>query len=143
MRSYFLAIIIGALFLTVPAAAQNTVPSDLVQEKLIKTYLMTFNDANMTGNYTVLQAKLAKPFRDQFSPDKLKQAFKGFADQNVDLGIITTKQPVATTPSKIDKRGALVLRGQFDTAPSRVTYELDFVPSESEWKPIMIHVTVK
>ena len=29
------------------------------------------------------------------------------------------------------------------TAPSRVIYELDFVPSEEEWKPISIHVNVK
>ncbi len=143
MRLPFLAAIIGAFFLSTPALAQNTVPNDLLQEKLIKTYLLTFNDANLTGNYSVLHARLAKPFRDQFNPEKLKQAFKGFADQKVDLGIIVAKQPVATTPSSIDKRGALVVRGYFDTAPSRVIYELDFVPSEEEWKPIMIHVNVK
>ncbi len=139
----FLAVIIGAFFLSIPALAQNTVPNDLLQEKLIKTCLLTFNDANLTGNYSVLHARLAKPFRDQFNPEKLKQAFKGFADQKVDLGIIAAKQPVATTPSSIDKRGALVVRGYFDTAPSKVIYELDFVPSEDEWKPIMIHVNVK
>jgi hypothetical protein len=30
---------------------------------------MSFNDANVTGNYAVLHAKLSKPFRDQFTPD--------------------------------------------------------------------------
>jgi hypothetical protein len=104
---------------------------------------MTFNDANLTGNYTVLHARLAKLFRDQFNPDKLKAAFKGFADQKVDLGIVVTKTPIATTPTKIDNRGALIVRGYFDTAPSRVIYELDFAPSEDEWKPISIHVNVK
>lgn len=143
MRLQFIAAVIGAFLWAVPASAENTVPSDLLQEKLIKTYLLTFNDANLTGNYAVLHAKLAKPFRDQFNPDKLKQAFKSFADQKVDLGIIAAKQPIATTPSKIDNRGALVVRGYFDTAPSRVIYELDFVPSEEEWKPISIHVNVK
>jgi hypothetical protein len=143
MRLQFAAAVIGAFLCAVPALAENTVPSDLVQEKLIKTYLLTFNDANLTGNYTVLHAKLAKPFRDQFNPDKLKQAFKSFADQKVDLGVIVAKQPIATTPSTIDSRGALLVRGYFDTAPSRLIYELDFVPSEEEWKPISIHVTVK
>jgi hypothetical protein len=143
MRLHLLAAFIGAFLCAVPASSENTVPTDLLQEKLIKTYLLTFNDANLTGNYTVLHAKLAKPFRDQFNPDKLKQAFKSFADQKVDLGIIAAKQPIASTPSKIDNRGALVVRGYFDTAPSRVIYELDFVPSEEEWKPISIHVNVK
>lgn len=68
MRLYILAALIGAFLFTVPASAQNTVPSDLVQEKLIKTYLVTFNDANLTGNYTVLHAKLSKPFRDRSTP---------------------------------------------------------------------------
>jgi hypothetical protein len=53
------------------------------------------------------------------------------------------KPPVATTPSKIDERGALVLRGYFDTSPNRVTYELDFIPSETEWKLLTINVNVK
>jgi len=143
MRLQFIAAIIGAFICAVPAVAENTVPNVLLQEKLIKTYLLTFNDANLTGNYSVLHAKLAKPFRDQFNPDKLQQAFKSFADQKVDLGIIAAKQPIASTPSTIDSRGALVVRGYFDTAPSRVVYELDFVPSEEEWKPISIHVSVK
>jgi hypothetical protein len=51
-------------------------PTAQVQEKLIKTSLLTFNDANLTGNYAVMHAKLAKPFRDKFSPDQLKKAFK-------------------------------------------------------------------
>jgi hypothetical protein len=135
--------LIGALLLLLPAQAENAVPGELLQEKLIKATLLTFNDANLTGNYTVLHAKLAKPFRDKFSPDKLKQAFKDFADQKLDLAAIALKQPVATTPSKIDQRGALVLRGYFDTAPSRVLYELDFLPSEGEWKPINLGVKVK
>jgi hypothetical protein len=54
-------------------AGQDTVPSAVLQEILIKTSMLPLNDANLTGNYTVLHAKLAKPFRDQFSPDRLKQ----------------------------------------------------------------------
>jgi len=143
MRSYRLAAIVGALLLVIPAQAEDTVPSPVLQEILIKTSLLTLNDANITGNYTVLHAKLAKPFRDQFSPDRLKQAFKSFADQKIDWGLIATKPPVATSESKIDSRGALLLRGYFDTRPSRVTYDLDFLPSGGEWKPIKLNVDVK
>ena len=143
MRLNLLAAAIGTFLFTVPASAQNTVPNEQLQEVLIKTSLLTFNDANLTGNYAVLHAKLAKPFREQFNPDKLKQAFKTFAEKKIDLGAIVLKPPVATAASKIDSRGALVLRGQFETAPSRLIYELDFVPSEGEWKPLMIHVSVK
>ena len=143
MRSHILAVLVGALLLAMPAYAENTVPTAQVQEKLIKTSLLTFNDANLTGNYAVMHAKLAKPFRDKFSPDQLKKAFKSFIDQKIDLAPIVLKPPVATTETKIDGRGALQLRGYFDTAPSRVLYEIDFVPSESEWKPIALDVKVR
>ncbi|MGA2565768.1 MAG: hypothetical protein ABSF41_02950 [Pseudolabrys sp.] len=143
MRLHAVAAIIGALMLAMPAQAEDTVPSAVLQEILIKTSMLTLNDANLTGNYTVLHAKLAKPFRDQFSPDRLKQAFKSFADQKIDFGLIATKPPVATSESKIDSRGALLLRGYFDTRPSRVLYDLDFLTSEGEWKPVKLNVDVK
>jgi hypothetical protein len=145
MRSLFAGLAL-ALLLLVPAAAapvESKVPSAQLQEMLIKTYLLTLNDANLTGNYSVLQARLAKPFRDQFSADRLKEIFKPFVDKNMDWGVIVTKQPVAKEEATIDKRGALVLRGYFDTAPSRLHYELDFIPSEGEWKPIKLNVNVK
>ena len=143
MRSYLCWAIIGALLLAAPARAENTVPSAELQEILIKTSLLTLNDANLTGNYTVLHAKLAKPFREQFNPDRLKQVFKPFADKKLDLGPIAGKPPIVTADTLIDNRGALLLRGYFDTAPSRVNYELDFLPSEGLWKPIMLNVRVK
>ena len=143
MRLHLVGAVIGALLLAVPAQAEDTVPSPLKQEILIKTSLLTLNDANLTGNYTVLHAKLAKPFREQFNPDRLKQVFKPFADKKLDLGPIAAKPLIATADTLIDNRGALVLRGYFDTSPSRVYYEFDFVPSESEWKPIKLNVSVK
>lgn len=110
-------------------------PSAELQEILIKTSLLTLNDANLTGNYTVLHAKLAKVFRDQITPDGLKKGFKPFADQKVDFGLISAKPSVASSESTIDMRSTLLLRGYFDTAPSRVTYELDFLPSEGCGNP--------
>ena len=143
MRLHLVGAVIGALLLAVPAQAEDTVPSPLKQEILVKTSLLTLNDANLTGNYTVLHAKLAKPFREQFNPDRLKQVFKPFADKKLDLGPIAAKPLIATTDTLIDNRGALVLRGYFDTSPNRVYYEFDFIPSESEWKPIKLNVSVK
>jgi len=133
----------GALLLALPAQAQVKVPNALAQEILIKTSLLTLNDANVTGNYAVLYAKLAKPFRDQFSPDRLKQSFRPFADRKIDWEIVAARPPIATREAQIDERGALLLRGYFDAGSSYVVYELDFVPSEQEWKPIKLNVNVK
>jgi hypothetical protein len=141
MRSY-LAAIGGALLLAVPAQAEDKLPTAQSQEILIKTSLLTLNDADLTGNYVVLHAKLSKPFREQFTPDQLKNGFKALVDQKADWGLIATMPPVASEAT-IDERGWLVLRGYFDTKPSRVNYDLGFIPSEGQWKPIKLSVDLK
>ena len=137
------ALMAGSLFLPLTAQAENKVPGPVEREMLVKAALMTLNDANITGNYVVLHAKLSKQFRDQFSPDRLKEAFKGFVEQKADWTVVAAKPVIEIGEAEIDHRGALLLRGYFDTVPNRVTYALDFVPSEGEWKPIHLRVNMK
>jgi hypothetical protein len=141
MKLLLIPAVVAWLFAGGSASAQ-TVPSATLQEILIKTSLLTLSDAVLTGNYTVLHGKLSKPFRDQFSPERLKQVFKAFEDQKADFGIIAALPPIGTSETKITD-GKLLLRGYFDTKPSRLTYELDFVLSEGEWKLININVRAK
>ena len=143
LRSWLVPIVMGTLLFALPAAAGDKVPNALAQEVLIKTSLLTLNDANVTGDYTVLHAKLAKQFREQFSPDRLKQSFKPFADQRIDWKIVAARPPIATKEAQIDERGALILRGYFDASSTHVIYELDLLPSEGEWKPIKLNVNIK
>ncbi len=124
------------------AVAQSPpLPTPFVEEVMVKTSLLTFNDANLTGNYAVMYAKMAKPFRDRFSVDTLKQAFKVFAGKHIDT--IAAMPIVPTSPAKFASNGSLMLRGYFDTTPSRLSYELDFAVSEGELKLIAIDVKVR
>ena len=132
---------IGAVW-AAPAQAQKP-PEPVQQEILIKTTLLTFNDANLTQNYSVLHSKLSKQFRDQFSPDRLKEVFKPFVEQKIDLDFIAAKAPLPAKAADIDDRGVLSLNGHFDSKPSHVFYDLGYVMSEGEWKPIKINVNVK
>ena len=129
-------------FWAVPAQAQKAPPPEQ-QEVLIKTTLLTFNDANVTQNYSVLHAKLSKQFRDQFSPERLKEVFKPFVDQKIDIDLIASKPPIPAKVGEVDDRGVLSLSGHFDTKPSHVFYDLGYVMSDGEWRPIKINVNVK
>jgi len=42
----------------------------------------------------------------------------------------------------VDAEGKLLLKGHFATEPSRVKFELGFIPSDGEWKLIAIHVVL-
>jgi hypothetical protein len=138
----FMVLAAGVGLSAQPAAAQP-VPIPMIQEALIKSTLLTFNDANVTGNYDVLHAKLSKPFRDQFPPERLKEAFKAFADNHVDFKIIAAKAPIAKEEPTVSDKGVLSLYGHFDTTPSHVYYELEFIMSDGEWKPIKINVNIR
>lgn len=108
---------------------------------MVKTSLLTLNDANLTGNYAVMYAKMGRPFRDRFSEETLKQAFKTFAGHHID--VIAAMPIVVTSPARISSNGGLMLRGYFDTKPSRLNYQLDFAVSEGEWKLVAIDVKVR
>src|SRR5262245_59186348 len=82
------------LLLAATGAHAQRAPSTLMQQMLVKVSLLSFNDANLTGNYSVFHARLAKAFRDKYSPEKVAEAFKGFRDQKLDLDLIATMQPV-------------------------------------------------
>ncbi len=135
----FLAIAFAASMVFIGPVAAQSVPPPLVQEVLIKTTLLTFNDANITGIYDVMLAKASKPFRDKFSPQNLKDGFRAFAGRHID--VIAAMPTVPTADAKIDD-GVLELRGYFDTTPGRLTYTLNFAVSEDDWKLYRISVKV-
>lgn len=131
------------LTLTASAAhAQNKVPSDRVLEALVKTSLLTFNDANVTGNYSVLHAKLSGPFRQQFSAERLKETFKEFSTKHIDFDIIAAMSPTYDPKPEVNADGKLLVAGTFPTEPSSLHFELDYIPSDGEWKLIRINVKI-
>jgi hypothetical protein len=148
MRGIFRNVVTGIatgvalLALTAGALAQRA-PSTILQQMLVKVSLLSFNDANLTGNYSVFHARLSKPFRDQYPPEKIAEGFKVFRDQKVDMDLIAVKQPIPVGEAKVDDSGVLTLKGYFDTEPSRLNYDLAFIMSDGEWKLIRITVNVK
>ena len=122
------------------AQAQNKVPSERAVEVLVKTSLLSFNDANITGNYAVLHDKLSKPFRQEYPPEKLKEAFKEFNEKNIDIELIAALKPTYEPLPSIDSEGKLVVKGYFPTEPIRVNFNLAFIPSDGEWKLIRLNV---
>jgi len=124
------------------AQAQNKVPSDRALEALVKATLLTFNDANVTGNYEVFHAKLSKPFRDQFSVERLARRFQDFNKKHIDFDIVAALKPAYDPSPAVDGDGKLLVKGYFPTEPLRVYFNLEFIPSDGEWKLISINVKV-
>lgn len=129
--------------LSVGVADAQSMPGQQAREVMIKATLLTFNDANLTDNYAVFNALAAKPFADQFPPEKLSEAFKPFRDQNIDIAAIVTYAPVEDPAPVIDADGYLQLKGYFETDPSYVAYDMSFIgEDDGAWRVTAINVHV-
>ncbi|MBI3195953.1 MAG: hypothetical protein HYZ40_00305 [Rhodospirillales bacterium] len=128
------------LLAAVTADAQTKVPAERPLEALVKSALLSFNDANLTGNYSVFHAKLSKPFRQQFTVEKLKETFKEFNEKSIDIDIVAAMKPTYGPAPAIDGDGKLNVKGFFPTDPTRVNFDLSFIPSDGEWKLISLNV---
>jgi hypothetical protein len=139
-----LAICIVALFAlaitwVLPAFAAD-IPDDDSQDVLIRTTLLTFNDANMTNNYAVMLARSSKQFQSQFTLDKMASAFELFRNKKLFFEEVATADYDSSEKAVIDKEGALVLAGVFKTDELQVKYNLRFVQNEGAWKMIGLNV---
>ena len=139
IAKYLVALVM--LFLAfAPVAFAADIPDDDDQEVLIRTTLMTFNDANMTGNYAVLLAKSSKEFQAQVSAEKLFTAFEGFRKNELFFEDIVYEDYDSFEKAKIDGEGALVLAGVFKSKTISVNYKLRFIKNGDAWKMLGINV---
>ncbi|MFL6791765.1 MAG: hypothetical protein ACJ8EE_11415 [Bradyrhizobium sp.] len=129
------AAIVAVLALGAPGSASaQGVPGPFVQEVLVKSILVTLSDAVASDNFTVLHAKISKPFREQFPPDKLQAVFKDMVDKHAVFDAVVAKPIIADEEPKIDEKGVLRLKGHFETTPKQVKYQLGFIPADGTWK---------
>jgi major membrane immunogen (membrane-anchored lipoprotein) len=120
-----------------------TLPTDAEQEILVKTTLMTFNDANLTGNYSVLHDKSSKAFRSQISAEKMFAGFKDFREKKINIESVVADDIASMDDPKIDKDGVLALKGRFKDDAKKVRFDLKFVQDDGTWKLLGINVSYK
>ena len=128
------AAVMALIALSAIRASAQGMPSAFVQEVLVKSILVTLSDAVASDNFTVLHAKISKPFRDQFPPEKLKTIFKDLVDKHAVFDAVVASPIIADEDARIDEKGVLRLKGHFETTPKRVKYQLGFIPSDGLWK---------
>jgi hypothetical protein len=133
------ALMLFAVVSLAPALAAE-IPSDDDQDVLIRTTLMTFNDANMTNNYSVLWAKSSKQIQSQVPVEKMASTFEVFRTKQLFFEDVVTADYESYEKATIDSEGALVLTGVFKTDEMQVKYKLRFIQNDKQWKLLAINV---
>jgi hypothetical protein len=127
---------------TQPEIAQLTVPRDDVLLILIRASLIALNQANVTGNYTVLRDLGAPSFKEANSADKLAQIFASMRQRNLDLALALLIQPKLYRKPVITPSGMLRITGFFPTDPERITFDLMFSAVKGRWRLFGLSVDV-
>lgn len=116
------------------AQGQLPVPDDIVLVQLVRASISALNQANFTGNYTVLRDLGAPSFRRANTSAQLAMTFSDLRSQNVELGPLLVVNPVFTRPPYFTERGRLHLSGYFPTRPKRVKFDLWYEAVANRWR---------
>src|SRR5262245_26737983 len=104
-----------------PAASQAVMPDAEKIVLLLRTTLITLNDAIQTGNFTVLRDMAAPGFRDANTAGRLAQSFSDLASKGIDLSPTSVIAPQLTEPPGLDQaKGMLRLKGYFPGQPVQI-----------------------
>jgi hypothetical protein len=109
-------------------------PNDDKLVILINSALIALNQANATGNYTVLRDMAAPAFKRANSPERLAQVFINLRNRNLDLSPVILFQPKLYQKPEMNAKGMVRITGFFPTTPERVNFDLIFQPAQGRWR---------
>ena len=109
---------------------------------LIRTTLIALQQANQTGNYAVLYGISAPGFQSVNSPERLSQIFANLRAKNFDLSGVVVLEPQLTVLPVLYSNGVMRMAGFFPSAPMQVSFELQFIAVQGQWRLLGIGVDV-
>ena len=127
-----------------PQAPQAPQPADIDRNGvliLVRSAILALDQANKTGNYTVLR-DLGAPGFQANSAARLGEIFARHRADNIDLGGIAVLEPQLTLLPQIEPSGMLHMAGFFPSVPMQVNFELLYAPVDRQWKLFGISVNV-
>jgi hypothetical protein len=117
-----------------PKLSRDKVPDDPTLLKLIRTTVVGLNQANLTGDYSVLRDTAADGFQKANTTAQLADLFVRMRGRNLDLSPIAVIDPRLFRPAAIDENGYLRLAGFFPSRPEQVNFDLAYQFSDGAWK---------
>jgi len=100
---------------------------------LIRSTLLALDQANKTGNYTVLR-DLGSPDFQANTAAQLAEIFVQQRRDNIDLSGVAVIDPQLTLLPQIEANGLMRMAGFFPSVPTQVNFELLYAPVGGRWR---------
>jgi len=101
---------------------------------LTRSTLLTLNDANRSGNYSVMRDLAAPDFQARNTAADLAQIFADLRRRNFDLYGAALLAPQLTAAPALDAEKRLRLTGFFPTRPQQINFDLSFQVVGGQWR---------
>ena len=108
---------------------------------LIRSSLLALDQANKTGNYTVLRDIGAPGFQSN-SAARLGEIFAKLRNDNLDLSGVAVIDPQLSLLPQIEANGMMHMAGFFPSVPTQVNFDLLFAPVNGQWRLFGISVSI-
>ncbi|XSC46960.1 hypothetical protein ACF1BQ_015855 [Bradyrhizobium sp. RDT10] len=108
---------------------------------LIRSSLLALDQANKTGNYTVLRDIGAPGFQSNTAA-RLGEIFAKLRSDNLDLSGVAVIEPQLNLLPQIEANGLMRMAGFFPSVPTQVNFDLSFAPVNGQWRLFGISVGV-
>jgi hypothetical protein len=119
---------------TPASPAQNDPVGGELALYLVRSIMLTLNDANRTGNYTVLRDIAAPSFQAANSAADLSMAFAELRRRKLDLYAVAVIAPQLTALPVRNAHDQLRLTGYFPTQPQQIKFDLTFENGGGQWR---------
>lgn len=118
-------------------------PDDYKLNLLIRTTLIALNQANATGNYSVLRDLGTPQFQAMNTDARLSEIFAGLRSRNLDLSPVIFFDPKLVREPTMQAGGLLRLTGYVPTEPQRVLFDMGFERVGDQWRLSAIVIDVQ
>jgi len=108
---------------------------------LIRSSLLALDQANKTGNYTVLRDLGAPGFQTNTAAH-LGDIFAKLRNDNLDLSGVAVIDPQLSLLPQIEPNGLMHMSGFFPSVPTQVNFDLLFAPVNGQWRLFGIAVSI-
>jgi hypothetical protein len=107
---------------------------------LIRETLLALDQANKTGNYTVLRDLGAPDFQANTAA-RLAEIFAQQRRDNIDLSGVAVIDPQLTLLPQIEANGMMHMAGFFPSVPTQVNFELGYAPVGGRWRLFALSIS--
>jgi len=124
-----------------PVAPLNPPPLPSAEQliSVVRNVLLAVNDANLTGNYTVLRDLSAPDSQGLNTPERLEESFRPIRQQGTDFSIVAVATPRFVQLPTFTPQGYLRVNGEFDSSP-RITFDIFLQHVAGRWRPYAIGI---